>query len=404
MNYHLSRRCFLRSSAAMALSQLLIGCGGEEAISQVLFLENSIPAQSIRDFRKSLTQNKKIEFKPQTQILQIFDSLSALQHYKKPDRKIKSAIDKLFNQAEIYPSLTTLGDAWLSRAIKQNLIQPLPTKSLLNWQKMPVTWQKLVQRNSQGDLADDGAIYGAPYRWGSTVIAYRRDKLESLNITIKDWQDLWLPELRDRISLLDSPREVIGLTLKKLGQSYNLNNLDIVSNLKTELLALQKQAKLYSSDHYLEPLILGDTWAAVAWSTDVLPLLKRYPEIKFVIPQSGTSRWADLWVKPQLPKALLAKNSADLSETVEKWIDYCWQPLTAKQISLFTDGISPILATLPLQEIPQDLQDNVFVNSPVLNSDKSEFILPLKPETEQQYWDLWLKVRQSSKPEIRSNR
>jgi putative spermidine/putrescine transport system substrate-binding protein len=395
MNYHLSRRYFLRSSAALALSQLLIGCSGEEAISQVLFLENSIPTQSIRDFRKSLTQKRKIKFKPQTQILQIFDSLSALQHDKKPERKIKSAIDKLFNRAEIYPSLTTLGDAWLSIAIKQNLILPLSPKSLLNWQKIPGTWQKLVQRNSQGDLADDGVIYGAPYRWGSTVIAYRPDKLESLNITIQDWQDLWLPELRDRISLLDSPREVIGLTLKKLGQSYNLNNLDIVSNLKTELLALQKQVKLYSSDRYLEPLILGDTWAAVAWSTDVLPLLKRYPEIKFIIPQSGTSLWADLWVKPKLPKALLAANNADRLKIAEEWIDYCWQPRTAKQISLFTDGISPVLATLPPQEIPSDLQDNVFLNSPVLNSDKSEFLLPLKPETEQQYWNLWLKVRKS---------
>jgi putative spermidine/putrescine transport system substrate-binding protein len=394
MNYQLSRRYFLRSSATLALSQLLSGCGGQ-ATAQILLLENSIPLQSIRDFNKSLSQNQKIEFKPQTQISQIFDSLYTLRHYKKPDQKIKNALDKILNKVEVYPSLTTLGDAWLSTAIKQNLIQPLSSKSLPNWHKLPKTWQKLVQRNAQGDLADNGAIYGAPYRWGSTVIAYRRDKLESLNITIKDWQDLWLPELRDRISLLDSPREVIGLTLKKLGQSYNLNNLDTVSNLKTELLALQKQTKLYSSDHYLEPLVLGDTWAALAWSTDILPLLKRYPEIKFVIPQSGTSLWADLWVKPQLPQALLTSDRAEQFKIVSEWIDFCWQPKTAKQISLFTDGISPILATLPRQEIPQDLQDNVFVNSAILNSDKSEFLLPLKPETEQQYRDLWLKVRQS---------
>jgi putative spermidine/putrescine transport system substrate-binding protein len=395
MNHQLSRRYFLRSSAALALSQLLSGCGGDQAMVQILLLENSIPLQSIRDFRKSLSQNQKIEFKPQTQISQIFNSLYTLQSYKKPDQTIKNALDKILNKVEVYPSLTTLGDVWLSTAIKQNLIKPLSSKSLPNWQKLPKTWQKLVQRNAQGDLADDGAIYGAPYRWGSTVIAYQRDKLKSLDITIKDWQDLWLPELRDRISLLDSPREVIGLTLKKLGQSYNLDNLDVVPNLKTELLALQQQAKLYSSDHYLEPLVIGDTWAAVAWSTDILPLLKRYPEIEFVIPESGTSLWADLWVKPQLPQALLTSDRQEQLKIVSEWIDYCWQPQTAKQISLFTDGISPILVTLPRQEIPQDLQDNVFVNSAILNSDKSEFLLPLKPEAEQQYRDLWLKVRKS---------
>jgi putative spermidine/putrescine transport system substrate-binding protein len=399
MNYQLSRRYFLRSSVAIALSQLLSGCGGEEAVSQVLFLENSIPPQSIRGFSKSLTKDRKIKFKPQTQIPQIFDSLVALKQLKKPESPAPTILDQIFNQifpkSEIYPNLTSLGDVWLSTAIKQNLIQPLSGKSLLNWQKLPLSWQKLVQRNAQGYLADDGAIYAAPYRWGSTVIAYRSDKLAAQDITIKDWQDLWLPELRDRISLLDSPREVIGLTLKKLGQSYNLENLATVANLEAELLALHQQTKLYSSDHYLEPLVLGDTWAAVAWSTDVLPLLKRYPEIKFVIPQSGASLWADLWVKPQVPEALLAVNSNDQFKIVEEWINYCWQPQTAKQISLFTDGISPILTTLPSQEIPKDLQDNVFLNSAVLNSDQSEFLLPLKLETEQQYQDLWLKVRQS---------
>ncbi|MEY2856338.1 MAG: hypothetical protein RLZZ74_647, partial [Cyanobacteriota bacterium] len=40
-------------------------------------------------------------------------------------------------------------------------------------------------------------------------------------------------------------------------------------------------------------------------------------------------------------------------------------------------------------------KDNVFLNSAILNSDQSEFLLPLKPETEQQYQDLWLKVRKS---------
>jgi putative spermidine/putrescine transport system substrate-binding protein len=402
MNYQFSRRYFLRSTAAVALSQLISGCGSGGSIAKILLLENSIPPQSIRDFRKLLTGNSKIQFVPQTQILQIFDSLSALKHDQKPEQKVKNTINKLLKRAEVYPSLTTLGDGWLASAIKHNLIQPLSSKSLLNWQKLPVSWQKLVRRNAQGDLADDGAIYGAPYRWGSTVIAYRRDKLNPLNLTIKDWRDLWQPELRDRISLLDSPREVIGLTLKKSGQSYNLNDLNSAGNLKTkleaELLALHQQTKLYSSDHYLEPLTLGDTWVAVAWSTDVLPLLERYPEIAFVIPESGTALFADLWVKPQLPKVILASNSVDesnLTKTVNEWIDYCWQPKTVKQISLFTDGISPMLATLPPQEIPQDLQDNVFVNSPILHSDQSEFLLPLKPETEEQYRDLWLKVRKS---------
>ena len=393
MNYQLSRRYFLRSIAALGLSQLLGGCTGETTNEQILLLENSIPPQLVKDFRKSQAQGKKVEFKPQAYISQIYDSLFSIRQSEKQEEEVGTS-EKIFNQSKIKPSLATLGDTWLSMAIAQNLIQPLAIESLANWQKLPVSWQKLVRRNSQGDLANNGAIYGAPYRWGGTLIAYRDDKLNPLNIKIEDWHDLWQPELRDRISLLDSPREVIGLTLKKLGESYNTDDLDAVDNLSAELKALHQQTKLYSSDHYLEPLVLGDTWAAVAWSADILPLLKRYPDIKFVVPQSGTSLWADLWVKPRLSEAKSIDDGK--INLIEEWIDYCWQPQAASLISLFTPGVSPIFRTSSASNVPKNLQDNVLINSPILNSDQSEFLLPLKPETERQYRDLWLKIRQSS--------
>ncbi len=395
MNYHLSRRHFLKVTAATALTQTLLGCDNAETISQILFLESSIPPQVIGGFRKLVNRQKKVDFKPQPQLGQIFDLLLDLQQNKQSAQKTDSFFQKIFNKSVVNPNLTTLGDIWLSSAIKQNLIQPLSVKDSVSWQKLPPRWQTLVKRDNQGKLATEGQIYGAPYRWGSTVIAYQSDKLDELGITVSDWQDLWQTELRDRISLLDSPREVIGLTLKKLGRSYNIDNLASVPNLETELLNLHQQAKLYSSEYYLEPLILGDTWVAVGWSTDILPLLKRYPEIKLIIPQSGTSLWADLWVKPQISQASLVNNSQKTSTVIEEWINYCWQPQAAKQISLFTNGISPALASLKPEEIPQDLQDNLYFNSAVLNSDKSEFLLPLESATEQQYQDLWLKIRQS---------
>ncbi|MDJ0569339.1 MAG: extracellular solute-binding protein [Pleurocapsa sp. MO_192.B19] len=397
MNYHLSRRSFLRATTAIALTQLLLGCSNSGTIPQILFLEDSVPAQLIRDFRKTIGQENKINFKPQTQLYQIFDSLLNWQQSKISPQKTNWLSDKIFNKSVINPSLITLGDFWLQSAIKQNLIQPLSVKDIASWQKLPASWQKLVQRDNQGKLTANGMIWGAPYRWGSTVIAYRSDKLNQLGVTLSDWSDLWQPKLRERISLLDSPREVIGLTLKKLGHSYNTDNLNSIPELEGELLALHQQTKLYSLDHYLEPLILGDIWVAVAWSTDILPLLKRYPDIEFIIPQSGASLWADVWVKPQVSDtSLVATNSGnDISSVVEEWINFCWQPKAAKQISLFTDGISPILLSLKSEDIPQDLENNVFLNSEVLNSPTSEFLLPLTPETERQYRDLWLKIRQS---------
>jgi putative spermidine/putrescine transport system substrate-binding protein len=402
LNYQLSRRSFIRVSTAITLAQLLGSCSSSENILQILFLANSIPIQLIGDFRKVIKPTRKVDFQPQIQLEQIFDLLDNLSQQKAADSQSKSLLDKILNRAKKYPSITSLGDSWLASAIEQNLIQPLETKNLANWQKLPSSWQKLVRRNNQGNITNDGEIYGAPYRWGTTVIAYQSDKLNELGLTITDWEDLWNPQLSDRLSLLDSPREIIGLTLKKLGYSYNTDNLNSIPNLEAELLALHRQAKLYSSDHYLEPLVLGDTWVAVGWSTDILSAIKRYPEIKFIIPRSGTSLWADLWVKPRLDAALTVKDQ-DLETAIDRWIDFCWESKAAKQISLFTDGLSPLLLAMKPTDLPQDLQDNVLLNSAILKSEQSEFLLSQTPETMQQYQDLWLKIRQSKEEEGMKN-
>jgi spermidine/putrescine-binding protein len=44
---------------------------------------------------------------------------------------------------------------------------------------------------------------------------------------LQDWSDLWRPELEGKISMVDSPREVVGAVLKYMGASYNTNNLDL---------------------------------------------------------------------------------------------------------------------------------------------------------------------------------
>lgn len=37
---------------------------------------------------------------------------------------------------------------------------------------------------------------------------------------------MWRPELAGKISMVDSPREVIGAVLKHLGSSYNTNDME----------------------------------------------------------------------------------------------------------------------------------------------------------------------------------
>ena len=402
MKYKIGRRFFLTSTSALFLTQLLSGCSNDVESLKILLLEDSIPTQLIKDFRKIIGKGKQVDFEANTQLLKIYNLLKTWQ--KDPDsiKKTNLLLQILGKSTNNNFSLATLGDSWLQTAITQKVIQPLKIEELNGWGNLPVFWQQLVTRNHQGKVAANSPIWGAPYRWGSVVIAYRSDKLDQLGWTPTDWEDLWRDDLQDRLSLLNSPRETIGLTLKKLGYSYNTEDLTSVPNLESELLALHQQAKLYSSDRYLQPLILGDTWVAVGWSTDIVPVSERRSNIKYAVPKSGTSLWADLWIKPRSPVDLgseseIAAKERDLAALMNEWISFCWQPTAAQQISLFTSGgASPTLWNVKPEKLPKNLQNNRFLSSEALVAEQSEFLLPLDAKAQEQYQSLWLKIRQAN--------
>ncbi|WP_341527392.1 extracellular solute-binding protein [Nostoc sp. UHCC 0302] len=383
----MDRRSFLVGTSTLALSQLLFGCSGNNQTNlKVQLLKGSIPGQIVNQFKKSLQQRVEVKFTP---VAQIQDLFKELQNWQQKPGTAEEGWSRFipFRQGQkvALADLVTLGDYWLKAAIEQKLIQPLQEvqgNQLKQWATLDEKWKTLVTRDEQGNLNPQGKVWAAPYRWGSTVIVYNRDKFRDLGWTPKDWSDLWREELRSRISLLDQPREVIGLALKKLGKSYNTENIDQVPNLEKELQTLNQQVKFYSSNNYLEPLIMGDTWLAVGWSSDVLPALGRYPQLRVVVPQSGTAIWADLWVRP----ASVAQNALS-----SQWIDFCWQPNTAKQISLLTKSNSPISTDIVASNLEEPFRSLLQSDREVF--DKSEFLLPLPASAAKQYQTLFAKIK-----------
>jgi putative spermidine/putrescine transport system substrate-binding protein len=376
------RRNFLTGAVAITLAEFLAGCE-TQADLKVKLLKNSIPAQMMSKFRGELTSPyNNLSFKPIESLTELFSMLQDWQR-KFLLEKQQSSINKTENIN--IANLVTLGDYWLANAIKQELIQPFNSESLSGWNKLPEKWLELVKRNNLGYVDPQGKIWAAPYQWGTTLIAYRVDKFKTLGWQPKDWSDLWRSDLKGNISLLNQAREVIGLTLKKLGKSYNTEDIGQVENLKSELVQLNQQVKFYSSDNYLQSLVIGDTWLAVGWSKDILPLIRKRQKIAAVVPLSGTALWANLWVKPAA--------SANASLT-EKWIDFCWRPQIAQQMSLLTQTSSPILPEINSMELRSKIKnDPLLLPSPEI-IEKSEFLTPLADSTIQQYLKLWQDIRQ----------
>ncbi len=360
----MDRRKFLILGGAAIAS--IGGCQWSNPFDQrdrlrILGLLGAIPSKVINQF-ESVSQSKtefKTEFKA--------ENLPS---------KIWLELQKYPNSKDKVPHLTSLGDGWLDLAIAQSLIQPI-TPNLLEkipqWQKLAPMWQQSVTRNNQ--------VWGIPYRWGATAIAYRGDKLK---FDITQWSDLWRSELNLKLTLPDDAREVIGLVLKKMGQSYQQENLienqDIFSTLTQELKSLNSQVLTYSSDNYLQSLLGDDTLAAVGWTSDMYKAKKQNPNLKVVIPQDGTALWSDIWVMPKGEVAIAAA----------EWMNFCLTPAIAAQITSLTEAVSP---SSELDQVPASVKADPIKFFPSEVLAQSELISPLSPSALQEYKDMWTKMR-----------
>ncbi|BAZ13611.1 family 1 extracellular solute-binding protein [Calothrix sp. NIES-4071] len=382
----MNRRSFLIGTGALS-SQLLIGCSDNKTRLTIELLRDSLPAQVVDQFRRSLKSNTEINIALFEQFEDVFKKLEAWQKPSQENNGLFGWVRRLpfgSDKEKIPTDLLSLGDYWLRGAIEKKLIQPIDVSKVQQWSALPKRWKELVTRNDKGFLDPQGKIWGAPYRWGNTVIIYRRDKFkENKWAPMQDWADLWRPELRNRISLLNHPREVIGLVLKKLDKSYNETNLASITELEPELKKLNQQVKFYGSTQYIEPLLLSDTLVAVGWLQDILPAIARYPDLAVIVPQSGTAQSADVWVSPS--------GRPLKQELLTEWINFLWQEKTARQIAIRTKTHSPIPVKIERAEIQGPLRNSLLVSQNIL--DKSDFILPLPVEVENEYISLFEKMK-----------
>lgn len=398
LSLQLNRRSLLRGAGVLSLGYLLASCQSDQAAAlRIRLLQGSIPPQILQAFQRQINSSS-VGFQSSAQLAELFQLLQTWQY---PDQAPRPAVNlPLVGQTrqtpQPAPDLVTIGDFWLAAAIQQQLIQPLPLEIMAGWQQLSPAWQRLVRRDRQGQLSETGELWAAPYRWGSLMIAYYRPRFKTLGWTPTDWADLWKPELQGYVSLPESARSVIGLTLKKMGQSANVTDLAAVPTLPDELRSLHQQVKFYSSDAYLQPLMLEDTWITVGWSTEILPLVERDRRIGALVPTSGTLLTADLWVRPTTAPAspsLSPPPPAPQPPTYQQWIEFCWQTPIATQLSILGSAVSPIVTGMDRSQLPAKLQESQLRLPSVDILGKSEFLLPIA--NSDQYRQLWEAVRRT---------
>ncbi|MBD2260129.1 extracellular solute-binding protein [Pseudanabaena sp. FACHB-2040] len=390
----MKRRKVLAGAAVLPIGMALAGCGGRfnSTGNQIQLLDRSIPLRLVRDFQRQKPPDTQVSFETRETFLELFQQLRAWQAEPAQNRTalnlpLPGNRASSTQQAE----LLSLGDYWLRPAIEEGLIQPLPVEALAAWADLAPDWQALVRRDRNGFPSAQGEVWALPYRWGYLQMIYNRRHFEALGWQPQGWADLLRPELLGRLALPDHPRIVLGLALKLLGESANTADPQAVSDLAQQLAALQQQTRFYSSDHYLEPLVLEDISLAVGWSTDILPAAQEYRQFAALVPEEGTLLTADLWVRPTpLPDTTPAQA---LSAVGQAWLQYCLDPQTALELTLYSLGASPRFWGQAAAALPEALRNRPQLTLTPETQQRSEFLLPLPEAVQQVYDDLWLQMR-----------
>jgi len=376
---HISRRKFLRQTAyatsALASASTLAACG--------IFDKNSQPSESVtEDVPRPVTQNR--------QTLYIYGWSNYVDNREILDEFTKETGIKVFGDAYdsnevmlakleasggrsgysiIYPS-----DYMVTQMREKKLLAPLNKQLLPNIKNIAARYLELPH--------DRGAVFSVPVSLGTTGIAYNVEAVKSVvGEEPTDWNYLWEHKNKLRITLLNDPREVMGMGLHIVGQDYTTKEPQNIDQAFQKLRELMPAIANFTTDAWKEPLASGDLMMCMAFSSDAINAAREDPNIKYILPSDGTSIWTDTIAIPR---------GASNIEGAHAWINYVMKPEVAAKIS---DAIS--LATtnkIAKPMISDDLKAIKSLEPSEAVISKSYRLTALDPEVQQIHDGFWTRL------------
>ncbi|OTP10082.1 spermidine/putrescine ABC transporter substrate-binding periplasmic protein PotD [Enterococcus sp. 10A9_DIV0425] len=217
---------------------------------------------------------------------------------------------------------------------------------------LPLDHRKIIGLNNIDDRFlnldfDPNNRYSIPYFWGTLGIVYN-DKVFSED-EIQHWNDLWKPQLKDSLMLIDGAREVIGFSLNSLGYSLNSKDMDQLLEASRKLNKLTPNVKAIVADEIKMYMINEEASVAVTFSGEAADMMYENEHLHYVIPTEGSNLWFDNIVIPKT-----AKNQ----EGAYDFINFMLEPENAAQNAEYIGYSTPNKAAKALlpKEISEDEQ------------------------------------------------
>lgn len=268
--------------------------------------------------------------------------------------------------------LTVASDYMVEIMKKQNLLEELNKENLPNLKNMGAQFMNLP--------FDEGNKYSVPYMWLAGIIAVDTSKVPG--DSIQSYADLWKPEFKSSITLLDDERVIIGMTLKKLGYSMNDTNPEALEKAKEELKKLQVNIKAYDSDSPKTMLINGESKAIFAWGAEGSLAKREKESVKMVIPKEGLFLQQDNFVIPKDAKNVRA---------AELFMNFIMEPEISAEISKEFPYGNPNTAAYPY--IDEEIMMDEGIYPPEEELKRGEYLKDIGEDIKL-YDDIWSEVKQ----------
>ena len=257
-------------------------------------------------------------------------------------------------------------------ARKQDLLEELDKSKIPNYVNL--------DENYISKSYDPENKYTVPYSAGSPIIVYDPEKID---IDIKGYNDLWDKSLKGKVLLLDDARNILGITLKSMGESMNTTNAEVLAKAKDKLMLLKDNVHHLNYNNPHESLISGEVDIAYMFSSQAFLALAERPGLKAVYADEGIGFGIDNWF---IPKG--AKNI----DNAHKFLNLILDAETGAYITEQIMYPTPNKAAREL--LPEDIKNNVVFNIPGDKLKNAEFIQDIGDVAEE-YAKIWTEFKQA---------
>ena len=259
----------------------------------------------------------------------------------------------------------------IAKMIKENLVEKLDHKQIKGMEN--------IGSDFLDQPFDPGNQYSIPYFWGTLGIVYNSKLVDKAP---EHWDDLWRPEYKNSIMLIDGAREVMGLGLNSLGYGLNDKNADHLQEAVDKLYKLTPNIKAIVADEMKGYMIQNNAAIGVTFSGEARQMLEKNEDLRYVVPSEASNLWFDNIV---IPKTVKNKKAA------YQFINFMLRPENAYKNALYVGYSTPIPKAKAL--LPKEVQDDEAFYPTAETMKHLEVYKQIGPKWLGIYNDLYLQVK-----------